>query len=433
MSSTSASIQLPPQSKESPESGNLSQLILPLKPSFRPGDFERVMQTLNARDEAARRDTAYWKAQYEAMEKKHGEAELEKLIALDEVTKLNRERDLLQNQVARADNDRRLQIERMEEDQNSRMARFKEDQKAGRERERGLDQRYARLWEDFNKMETEKAKLGCKVSALEFEREKAKREAEESGRRFDELNRRVSRLEEDAALLMSAGPGVEERSERREERSDVSAAADELVVDGKEGGSGGGDGSSEEILTELPVKESGLSCGEKAEAVVPGRGGSGPGSVEAGTGSMVVIEIDDSDDEMPTRKRGLSIDDSENVKPTKKHHTKSLIELMDEPGGSDSSDTGDSSGSGSDIDINSEIARLRRKVAEKKTWAFKVDMMSALERDPELCMNAVCALYRKQLCKVESVSGSSLGMNPGFNQFDALRNLIQMVLVTVKS
>lgn len=244
------------------------------------------MQTLNARDEAARRDTAYWKAQYEAMEKKHGEAELEKLIALDEVTKLKRERDLLQNQVARAESDRRLQIERMEEDQNSRMARFKEDQKAGRERERGLDERYARLWEDFNKMETEKAKLGCKVSGLEFEREKAEREAEESGRRYEELNRRVSRLEEDSALLMSAGSGVEER---REERSDVTAAVDELVVDGKEGGSGGGDGSSEEILTELPVKESGLSCGEKAEAVVPGGGGSGPGSVEAGTG-MYILE-----------------------------------------------------------------------------------------------------------------------------------------------
>ncbi|KAI8546234.1 hypothetical protein RHMOL_Rhmol07G0101400 [Rhododendron molle] len=347
MSSTSASTQLLPQSKESPESGNLSQLILPLKPSFRPGDFERVMQTLNARDEAARRDTAYWKAQYEAMEKKHGEAELEKLIALDEVTKLKRERDLLQNQVARAESDRRLQIERMEEDQNSRMARFKEDQKAGRERERGLDERYARLWEDFNKMETEKAKLGCKVSALEFEREKAEREAEESGRRFEELNRR------------------------------------------------------ELLHFKLIVQHDKSEDSEKSER----------------TGSKVVIEIDDSDDEMPTRKRGLSNDDSEDVKPTKKRHTKLLIELMDEPDGSDSSDTGDSSGS--DIDTNSEIARLRRNVAEKKTWAFKDDMMSALEREPELCMNAVCALYRKQLCKVESVSGSSL--NPGFNQFDALR------------
>lgn len=135
---------------------------------------------------------------------------------------------------------------------------------------------------------------------------------------------------------------------------------------------------------------------------------------------MVVIEIDDSDDEMPTRKRGLSNDDSEDVKPTKKRHSKLLVELMDEPDGLDSSDTGDSSGS-SDIDVKSEIARLCRKVAEKKTWAFKADMMSALEREPELCMNAVCALYRKQLCKVESVSGSSLGMNLGFSQFDAPR------------
>lgn len=136
---------------------------------------------------------------------------------------------------------------------------------------------------------------------------------------------------------------------------------------------------------------------------------------------MVVIEIDDSDDEMPTRKRGLSNDDSEDVKPTKKRCMKSLVELMDLRGGSDSSDTGDSSSSGSDRDSKSEIARLCRKAAEKKTWAFQADMMSALEREPELCMNAVCALYRKQLRKLGSVSGSSLSVNQGFNQFDAMR------------
>lgn len=80
-------------------------------------------------------------------------------------------------------------------------------------------------------------------------------------------------------------------------------------------------------------------------------------------GSMVIIEIADSDDDMPTRKRVLSKDDDEDVRPTKKSLSKFLEELTDMPDGSDSSDSGDSSSSGSDIDSKREIARLCRKVS----------------------------------------------------------------------
>lgn len=78
------------------------------------------------------------------MEKKHGEAALEKLIALDELAKCMR---LLQkNQAPRAGTDQRVLIQRP--------------------------------GEDFNKAEKENAKLSCKsenskVSALESEKEKA--------------------------------------------------------------------------------------------------------------------------------------------------------------------------------------------------------------------------------------------------------------------
>lgn len=78
---------------------------------------------------------------------------------------------------------------------------------------------------------------------------------------------------------------------------------------------------------------------------------------------MVIIEIDDSDDEMPTGKRGLSNDDNEGMRPNKKRLTKLLEELTDMPDDSDYSDSGDSSSSGSDIDSKREIARLCRKVS----------------------------------------------------------------------
>ncbi|XP_058223537.1 uncharacterized protein LOC131333183 isoform X2 [Rhododendron vialii] len=365
---TSVSTQ-PPASNEN---GTVSQLIWRLKSSFRPRDFERVIQTLTTRDEAARRDACYWKTQHDSMEKKHGEEALAKLVAFDERDKLRRERDLLKDQVARAENEQHASIERLEREQNGRIARLKEDQKAGREREKNWEEKYARLRRDSNEVKLGKAELQrrvsslesekekaereleeCKsrlaelqrrVSSLESEKEKAERELEECKSRFEELNRRTARLEEDTAVLMSAGPAVAE-----------------LALDGREGRSGN------QNLTELLVKEE-LNCGEIANSL-RGGGGSAVGSVKVGRsshredGSMVIIEIADSDDEMPTRKRVLSKDDDEDVRPTKKPLPKFLEELTDMPDGSDSSDSGDSSSSGSDIDSKREIARLCRKVS----------------------------------------------------------------------
>ncbi|KAH7863434.1 hypothetical protein Vadar_017505 [Vaccinium darrowii] len=341
----------PPSPKEPTAELNVtvSQLISNLKSSFRLSDFERVTHILTARDEDARKQTSYWKARFEAMEKKHGEIALEKIIADDELHKLKRERDLLKGELALAETGR----------------------KESWEREKKWKERYEKLGEDFERVEMEKASLGRRVAALELEKDKTDREAEE-------LNRRISQLEDDAVLLSA---GVEERTEEGlrpvavAEMGGAVVADDELLMDGKEGGGG------DENLTEPVVKESGSKCGEKAESLPPA-GGSAPVSVEVEishreNGPKVIIEIDDSDDEVPTRKRVKSIDDNDGVKPPKKHHI-SLEELMENmTDGSDSSDTGDSSSSGSDID--------------------------------------------SKIAKVESVCRSSLSMNRGFNQFDALR------------
>lgn len=93
--------------------------------------------------------------------------------------------------------------EPLEEYINMKMAKFKEDLKVGRKVKRDWEDKYMRLGEEFKKAEMEKAKRGV-----------------------EELKLRISRLEEDKAVLVSVEPTVEEK------RSDVGAA--ELVRDGKE-------------------------------------------------------------------------------------------------------------------------------------------------------------------------------------------------------
>ena len=89
--------------------------------------------------------------------------------------------------------------------------------------------------------------------------------------------------------------------------------------------------------------------------------------------------------------------------------------------GIDVSDSEDSSSSDSDSKYEKMIEILQKAKGDRKTWAFKADMISDFERDPELCMNAVCALYGEQSRKVKSIVSCLLSKNRGFNQFDPLR------------
>lgn len=55
-----------------------------------------------------------------------------------------------------------------------------------------------------------------------------------------------------------------------------------------------------------------------------------------------------------------------------------------------------------------------------KKWNFAADMLSDLEEDDELCMNAVCALYRKKNFAEKSPVKSSLLADPDFSYTDAM-------------
>ncbi|XP_038898046.1 uncharacterized protein LOC120085872 [Benincasa hispida] len=66
------------------------------------------------------------------------------------------------------------------------------------------------------------------------------------------------------------------------------------------------------------------------------------------------------------------------------------------------------------------ISKLGRRKKELK-WEYEADMLAAFGKDPELCMKAVCALYRQQTSE-EKVSKATLFSNKkGFSKFDAIR------------
>ncbi|KAK4422536.1 hypothetical protein Salat_1836100 [Sesamum alatum] len=60
----------------------------------------------------------------------------------------------------------------------------------------------------------------------------------------------------------------------------------------------------------------------------------------------------------------------------------------------------------SDSYMNELIESLEREKLSRK-WMFEADMLQAFQEDVELCMNAVCALYRQQIFAGKSAHGSS--------------------------
>lgn len=91
---------------------------------------------------------------------------------------------------------------------------------------------------------------------------------------------------------------------------------------------------------------------------------------------------------------------------------------------SDVSDVGSASQS-EDLSNGSEgydeiISKLGRWKKELK-WEYEADMLAAFGKDSDLCMKAVCALYRQQTSE-EKVSKESLFYNKrGFSKFDAVK------------
>lgn len=68
------------------------------------------------------------------------------------------------------------------------------------------------------------------------------------------------------------------------------------------------------------------------------------------------------------------------------------------------------------------LASIRRKRNVKdKDWESEQEMLSAFDEHPELCLKAVCALYRKQTEEEQMEKATIVHNKRGFNQIDAPR------------
>lgn len=97
--------------------------------------------------------------------------------------------------------------------------------------------------------------------------------------------------------------------------------------------------------------------------------------------------------------------------------------IVNSSDGSESNDASSASNSVSDDDVNFDeiLSTLQRNKDQNTKWEFETDMLAAFGKDAELCMKAVCALYRQQTSE-EKISRGSLYYNSrGFSKFDALR------------
>ncbi|EEC70194.1 hypothetical protein OsI_00936 [Oryza sativa Indica Group] len=76
--------------------------------------------------------------------------------------------------------------------------------------------------------------------------------------------------------------------------------------------------------------------------------------------------------------------------------------------------------SDNEIDYKDVMACIGRK-RNAKEWKYEAEMLSAFAAHPELCLKAVCALYRKQTKDEQEVKATILHNKQGFNQIDAAR------------
>ncbi|XP_019177775.1 PREDICTED: uncharacterized protein LOC109172984 [Ipomoea nil] len=103
--------------------------------------------------------------------------------------------------------------------------------------------------------------------------------------------------------------------------------------------------------------------------------------------------------------------------------------LSDSNDGSNNNDASAADDSSFDPEIASDneetfgeiISRIRRKKTHKLEWDYEADMLTAFAEVPELCMKAVCALYRMQTDDEKNCKSTMYMNERGFSQCDAYR------------
>ncbi|XVE64332.1 hypothetical protein DITRI_Ditri07aG0093300 [Diplodiscus trichospermus] len=77
--------------------------------------------------------------------------------------------------------------------------------------------------------------------------------------------------------------------------------------------------------------------------------------------------------------------------------------------------------SDSEVDFDVILAQLKRNKDHKSDWKFEGELLAAFGKDMELCMKAVCALYRQQTSGEKLCKATFCQNQRGFSKFDAHR------------
>ncbi|KZV36447.1 hypothetical protein F511_15952 [Dorcoceras hygrometricum] len=81
----------------------------------------------------------------------------------------------------------------------------------------------------------------------------------------------------------------------------------------------------------------------------------------------------------------------------------------------------ESEDSDSGMDYKEIMSGLRRDGKHKMMWDFEAEMLADFGKSPEICMKAVCALYRQQTSEEKSCKATINLNGRGFSQCDAYR------------
>nr|KYP72123.1 hypothetical protein KK1_004706 [Cajanus cajan] len=82
-----------------------------------------------------------------------------------------------------------------------------------------------------------------------------------------------------------------------------------------------------------------------------------------------------------------------------------------------------------DVDFGKILSKIQRSKNTMK-WEFEADMLAAFGKDPELCMKAVCALYRQQTSEEQMSKGALFSNRRGFSKLDAHKGSILAEFLT---
>ncbi|OAY59620.1 uncharacterized protein LOC110626043 isoform X1 [Manihot esculenta] len=428
-------------------SATISDLISSLKSAFQSSHFSEVQAVLASREQKLKREIEAKAKENELLKKQNGLLELERL-----------EKIKVKNELRRCSREC-LELREL----NSRLTQELND----------LNERLQAVAECKQAI----IELTRKNCELECAKLKAERDAEIYKRRFEELEPRVSSLEKDAALLKSLAPedgGGDLRikeaqmiSENEEVDSRTNGGCtSEVLVDLEQkgpgcfhkldkNGTGGGRPLLRDVVEIMDSDDDSSPCKnlDTKEMVITAHvdhAHSGKAVAEHGTKALkrkstsgVNNGADDKNQEVD------SSSTTDNLKMTKiqkiLHMLNSspainfreftplkpavLLQCEEKIGAADKfqngSDSSSSSSSEDEWDFSVDFSTMNKhwqrgqENGPCKRWGRDADMVTAFEKNGELCMEAVCALYRQQTRK--SIYGTSSSQNRGFNKFALTR------------